>query len=76
MKETLEEVEKVAKLKYGATIYGLERVNAFKAGYKLAQERSYSEEEVRQIFDRFTEFISHHDIAEWQSWIDKQFKKK
>lgn len=40
------------------------------------QERRYSEEEVKTMFNRFTEFISHHDIEEWQNWIDKQFKKK
>jgi hypothetical protein len=39
-------------------------------------ERMYSEEEVRLMFNRYNEFISHHDIEEWQAWIDKQFKKK
>ena len=43
---------------------------------KWQQERMYSEEEVKTMFNRFTEFISHHDIEEWQNWIDKQFKKK
>ena len=45
-------------------------------GAKWQQERMYSEEEVKTMFNRFTEFISHHDIEEWQNWIDKQFKKK
>jgi hypothetical protein len=34
-----------------------------------------SEEEIRKMFDRYNEFIAHHDIEEWQPWIDKQFKK-
>jgi hypothetical protein len=41
--ETFEEAaERVAKLKYGATIYGLERVNAFKEGASWQGERMYS----------------------------------
>ena len=43
---------------------------------KWQQERMYSEEEVRKIFDRYNEVIAHRDIEEWQPWIDKQFKKK
>ena len=49
---------------------------SFIEGVKYQQERSYSEEEVRQIFNRYNEFIAHHDIEEWLEWIDKQFKKK
>jgi hypothetical protein len=73
--ETLEEVEKVAKLKYGATIYGLERVNAFKAGYKLAQERSYSEEEVYHILVEHTAFLFQGGKSTLSEWFE-QFKKK
>jgi len=40
------------------------------------QERMYSEEEIKNLFNRYNEFIAHHDIEEWQDWIDKQFKKK
>jgi hypothetical protein len=45
-------------------------------GAKWQAERMYNEEEVRLMFNRYNEFISHHDIEEWQAWIDKQFKKK
>ena len=48
----------------------------FKEGAKWQQERMYSEEEVKQMFNRYNEFIAHHDPKEWQLWIDKQFKKK
>ena len=48
----------------------------FKEGAKWMQERMYSEEEVKQMFNRYNEFIAHHDPKEWQLWIDKQFKKK
>ena len=43
--------------------------------YSASQERMYSEEEVRQMFNRYNEVIAHRDIEEWQAWIDKQFKK-
>ena len=42
----------------------------------LQQEISYSEEEVKLMFNRYNEFIAHHDLEEWQPWINKQFKKK
>ena len=42
---------------------------------KWQQERMYSEEEIRQMFNRYNEVIAHRDIEEWQAWIDKQFKK-
>jgi len=70
-KETLEEAaERVAKLKYGATIYGLERVNAFKEGAKWQAERMYSEEEVLNI-------IADCDgsVTQAKKWFE-QFKKK
>ena len=35
-----------------------------------------SEDEIRTMFSRYNEFIAHHDIEEWQPWIDKQFKTK
>lgn len=38
-------------------------------------KKLYSEEEVRQMFSRYNEVISHRDVEEWQPWIDKQFKK-
>ena len=47
-----EEAEDFAKTKYGPTIYGLERVNAFKEGTKWQQERSYSEEEVKNLLNK------------------------
>ena len=74
--ETLEEAaERVAKLKYGPTIYGIERVNAFKDGAKWQQERMYSEEEVKQIID--TTLIEYSDfvLADIPYWFE-QFKKK
>ena len=48
-------------------------------GAKWQQEQDkklYSEEEVRKMFSRYNEIISHRDVEEWQPWIDKQFKKK
>jgi hypothetical protein len=52
---------------------------SFKDGVKWQQEQDknkYSEEEVRQMFNRYNEIIAHRDIEEWQPWIEKQFKKK
>jgi hypothetical protein len=50
--EKLEEAaERVAKLKYGATIYGLERVNAFTEGAKWQAERMYSDEELKYAIE-------------------------
>ncbi len=46
-------------------------------GAKWQQEQNknlYSEEEVRKMFSRYNEIISHRDVEEWQPWIDKQFK--
>ncbi len=48
----------------------------FIEGAKWQAERMYSEEEVRQMFNRYNEIIAHRDIEEWQPWIEKQFKKK
>ena len=48
-------------------------------GAKWQKEQNknlYSEEEVRQMFNRYNEVIAHRDNEEWQAWIDKQFKKK
>ena len=48
-------------------------------GVKWQQEQNknlYSEEDVRKMFSRYNEVISHRDVEEWQPWIDKQFKKK
>ncbi len=48
-------------------------------GAKWQKEQNknlYSEEEVRQMFNRYNEVIAHRDNEEWQVWIDKQFKKK
>ena len=50
--------------------------NGVEDGVKWQQERMYSEEEIRQMFNRYNEVIAHRDIEEWQAWIDKQFKKK
>jgi len=74
--ETLEEAEKVAKLKYGATIYGLERVNAFKAGAQCQAERMYSQEEVEVIAkDAYTMGRNNILIGVFNEWFE-QFKKK
>jgi hypothetical protein len=74
--EKLEEAaERVAKLKYGATIYGLERVNAFKEGAKWLSERMYSKEDMIA----FAEFVAtypnknrniHHEILHAKSKYD------
>lgn len=83
MKETLEEAAR-------NWLYNLENTNpiviekkyplmpmefGFIEGAKWMQERSYSEEEVKLMFNRYNEFIAHHDCEEWQDWIDQQFKK-
>lgn len=52
---------------------------SFEEGAKWQQEQDkklYSEEEIRKMFSRYNEIISHRDVEEWQPWIDKQFKKK
>jgi len=82
--ETLEEAVERIYLSHGNNeiLYGHSEDSqlVYKAGVldgvKWQQKRSYSEEEVKLMFDRYNEFISHHDIEEWQSWIDKQFKNK
>jgi hypothetical protein len=78
-KETLEEAaERVAKLKYGDTIYGLERVNAFKEGAKWQAERMYS----RQYLIDFVYFINGKHFNKYTVDTDEvdlfieQFKKK
>ena len=74
---TLEEAsERVAKLKYGPTIYGLERVNAFKDGVKWQEERMYSEEDMKLSFDaglRKAHLSKKHSEC-WKEWFE-QFKK-
>jgi hypothetical protein len=78
-----ETFEEVAKLKYGATIYGLERVNAFVEGAKWQQENSYSEEDMKQAvrfgFDKgfcsnSSNKMKNLGLSE-QEWFN-QFKKK
>lgn len=78
MKETLEEASKNRGLRWHkeGTIGFMHSKGDFVAGAKWQAERTYSDEEVKTMFNRFTEFISHHDIEEWQKWIDKQFKNK
>ena len=82
--ETLEKAAHKMLMDYGIMSVG-ESINVLNVKKlmvlfaKLQQEQDknkYSEEEVKTMFNRFTEFISHHDIEEWQNWIDKQFKKK
>jgi len=74
-RETIEEAaEKVAKLKYGATIYGLERVNAFKDGAKWQAERMYSEEDLLSAFEAGMMFIGE-DKGSFREWFE-QFKKE
>ena len=53
----------------------LEIIEEARDAYNASQERMYSEEEVRQMFNRYNEVIAHRDIEEWQAGIDKQFKK-
>lgn len=31
-------------------------------------------EEIKQLFNRYNEFIAHNDSDKWESWIDKQLK--
>jgi hypothetical protein len=74
--ETLEEVaEKVAKLKYGPTIYGLERVNAFKDGAKWQQERMYSKEDMEYAF-KSSSLTNVLDVYESFEEFIGQYKKK
>jgi hypothetical protein len=78
-KETLEEAAE--RLNYfvlnGRTPFN----NGFKEGAKWQQERSYSEEEVRQLFQKYIStqiplsrlrVILHKDFKDWF----EQFKKK
>jgi hypothetical protein len=89
--ETLEEAaERLQKDKYGifiskdADVKGQFVIDTAKAaflskmieGAKWQQERMYSEKEVKELFNRYNEFIAHHDIEEWQTWINNQFKKQ
>jgi hypothetical protein len=79
--ETIEEaamsyLDRTYSLSYERTTWQKLHEKTFSAGAKWQAERMYSEEEVRLMFNRYNEFISHHDIEEWQAWIDKQFKKK
>jgi hypothetical protein len=78
LQETFEEAaEKKYPLKGELEIhFYMVRRLAFIDGAKWQQERMYSEEEVRQMFNRYNEIIAHRDIEEWQPWIEKQFKKK
>ena len=83
-KETLEEAaekysenwEEITGLDYENTVPSEVNKLDFINGAKWQQERMYSEEEIRQMFNRYNEVIAHRDIEEWQAWIDKQFKKK
>ena len=54
--------------------------NLIQKGYTQGAEDQaktmYSEEEVKLMFNRYNEFIAHHDLEEWQPWVNKQFKKK
>ena len=81
--ETIEEVaERVAKLKYGPTIYGIERVNAFKDGAKWQQERMYSEaDKIMKFLDTEVDLkLSDIKTIERIKWYFEtyfeQFKKK
>ena len=81
--ETLEEAaERVAKLKYGPTIYGIERVNAFKDGAKWQQERMYSEaDKIMKFLDTEVDLkLSDIKTIERIKWYFEtyfeQFKKK
>lgn len=50
-----EAVERIAKLKYGSTIYGIERVNAYidgaYLGAKLMQEKMFSKEDIMDAWE-------------------------
>jgi hypothetical protein len=73
-KESLEEAAEKYR-DYWLETKGLTLTDTFIAGAKWQAERMYSEEEVKKLFNRYNEFIAHHDIEEWQTWINKQFKK-
>ena len=88
-KETLEEADEIAKFaekKYLKRLDNFEKVD-FKDGVfegaKWQQERSYSEEEVKQMLIDCCGEVSCEDgtlmgktPVELYKWIDKQFKKK
>ena len=85
--ETLEEAakkysenwEETTGLDYENTVPSEVNKLDFINGAKWQKEQNknlYSEEEVRQMFNRYNEVIAHRDNEEWQAWIDKQFKKK
>jgi hypothetical protein len=68
-KETIEEV---AEKLYGNDIYAQDNIDCFKDGYKLAQERMYSEEDVIQIRNKAVAYGVTDSFKEWF----EQFKKK
>ena len=75
--ETLEEFIKQSNTPEGLDQFSYDK--GLEDGVKWQQEQDknkYSEEEVRQMFNRYNEIIAHRDIEEWQPWIEKQFKKK
>ena len=41
-----------------------------------AKKKSYTTEEVEQLFNRYNEFIAHNDPDKWQSWINKNLYKE
>ncbi len=43
---------------------------------RLLKEKMYSETEVKELFNRFTEFIAHNEPEEWQDWITENLKKR
>lgn len=80
IQETIEIAERLLKEHPDFEVEGMSeyqngRFNGIIEGIEFQQKISYIEEEVKIMFDRYNEFISHHEPEEWQPWIDKQFKK-
>ena len=73
-KETIEEAAKEYAKQYALSTRHISHIG-FENGYKLAQERMYSEEEVKQIIDKTLIEYSDFQLADIPEWFE-QFKKK
>jgi hypothetical protein len=66
-------IDKIAINKYGSSIYDIEQVNAFKEGYKLAQEtRNNGEIKWLDIFKEYTK-DSDSNIFSFFNWLETNY---
>ena len=86
--KTPEEIKKIAHKKYsvqgsggGQYTEGLQegRIVGFIDGYTQCQkdnsDNKYTEEQVRNLVDSVTEFISHNEPDEFNEWFEKKLLK-